>query len=94
RVDGAMNGHIPLYDTGGHLLAWVASEWCEAHAAHLRLVRTRRARAVVRAYLRADDAPLLAWLEASGRHSNFGEAFLQPLDGGRCWALRGVVGSR
>jgi hypothetical protein len=85
---------VPLYDAGGRLLGWVSAAWAEEHAAHLRLVRTRRARAVVRAYLKSDDSPLLAWLERTGRRSNYGAGFLQHLDGRVCWALRGVPGSR
>lgn len=86
---------IPLYDAGGRLLAWVRADWCEAHAAHLRLVRTRRARAIARAYLRSDDGELVAWLERTGGCSNYGAGFLQHLDcGARAWALRGVRGSR
>lgn len=85
---------IPLYDAGGRLLAWVEPDWAEANAGNLRLVRTRRARAVVRAYLRADDGALVQWLERTGRRSNYGAAFLQHLDGRVCWALRGTPGSR
>lgn len=85
---------IPLYDASGSLIGWVTPEWCEEHAAHLRLIRTRRARAVVRAYLREDDSELIQWLERTGRRSDYGAAFVQHLDGRVCWALRGVRGSR
>jgi len=88
-----MPGEVPLYSDAGALIGWVAPEWAEAHAAHLRIVRSRRARAVVRAYLREDDGALVAWLEQSGRRSNYGAAFLQHLDGRVVWALRGVRGS-
>lgn len=86
---------VPLYDASGRLLMRVAAEWAEANAGLLRLVRTRRARAVVRAYLRSDDSELVQWLEATGRRSGYGCAFEQQLPcGRRLWALRGVRGSR
>ena len=85
---------IPLYDAAGHLLMYVPAEWAEENAGLLRLVRTRRARAVVRAYLRSDDSELVQWLEASGRRSGYGCAFEQKLPcGRRIWALRGTLGS-
>jgi hypothetical protein len=85
---------IPLYSAAGGLLGWVAPEWCEEHAAHLRLVRTRRARAVVRAYLKP-DSPMTGWLEATARRSSYGAAFQQALPcGRRTWALKGTPGSR
>lgn len=89
-----MPGEVPLYSDAGALIGWVAPDWAEANAAHLRLVRTRRAHAIARAYLRSDDSELVAWLERSGRRSNYGAAFLQHLDGRVVWALRGVRGSR
>lgn len=85
---------IPLYSSAGGLLAWVEPAWAEAHAPHLRLVRTRRARAIVRAYLRSDDSDLVQWLERTGRRSSYGQGFLQHLDGRVVWALKGVPGSR
>lgn len=86
---------VPLYDAAGHLLMHVPAEWVEAHASLLRLVRTRRARAIARVYLRSDDSELVQWLEATGRRSGYGVAFEQQLPcGRRLWALRGVRGSK
>lgn len=85
---------VPLYSEAGALLGWVAPEWAEAHAGHLRLVRTRRAQAIARAYLKP-DSPMVAWLERTGGRSSYRVGFLQHLDcGARTWALRGVRGSR
>lgn len=84
---------IPLYDASGGLLGWVAPEWAEAHAPHLRVVRNRRGHPT-RAYLRSDDGELIQWLERTGRRSSFGAAFLQHLDGCVVWSLRGVPGSK
>lgn len=85
---------IPLYDAGGRLIMWVPADWCEANAGNLRIVRSRRGHPT-RAYLRSDDGELTAWLEATGRRSSYGTAYLQSLDcGRRAWALRGVRGSR
>ncbi|MEJ5370256.1 MAG: hypothetical protein WHT08_18245 [Bryobacteraceae bacterium] len=87
-------GQVPLYGADGVLQAWVAADWVEAHCDHLRVVRTRRAHRVVRAYLRS-DSDLTEWLEATMRRSNFGNAFVQHFESGAaCWALRGVRGSR
>jgi hypothetical protein len=87
-------GQIPLYDASGMLVAWVAEAWCEAHADHLRVIRTRRAARIVRCYLREDGA-FTEWLEATLRRSDFGNAFVQRFESGAaCWALRGVRGSR
>ncbi len=94
-----MTASIPVYWPDGTLARWASEAWVEEHAGNLRVVRTRRAQRAVRAYLRGDDdgatAELLAWLAATGRRSDYGEAFRQRLDNGRrCWALRGTPGSR
>ncbi|MEJ5370307.1 MAG: hypothetical protein WHT08_18505 [Bryobacteraceae bacterium] len=76
-------------------MAWVAEAWCEAHADHLRVIRTRRARRIVRCYLRETDDVLTQWLEATLRRSNYGHGVLQQLPSGHlCWTLAGVRGSR
>ena len=67
-------------------------EWCERHAPHLRLVRSRRG-VLKRCYLREHDDELTLWLQATGRRSSFGCAFQQVLACGRTWALKGVRGS-
>jgi len=84
---------VPVYDARGRLLTWAPVEWCERHAGNLRAVRNRRGH-LKRAYLRADDGEPVAWLQETGRRSNFGFAFEQALSCGRTWALRGVRGSR
>jgi len=83
---------IPCYDARGRLIGWMPSEWCERHAGNLRLVRSRRG-VLKRAMLRADDGAMVAFLEATGRRSSFGCAFMQTLGCGRTWALKGVRGS-
>jgi hypothetical protein len=87
-----VSAEVPVYGTDGRLLTWAPSEWCERHAGNLRVIRTRRG-VLKRAYLRADDGELVEWLQATGRRSSFGCAFMQTLSCGRVWALRGVRGS-
>lgn len=53
---------VPVYSPAGRLLSWAPLEWCERHAPHLRLVRTRRG-VLKRAMLRSDDGGLVEWLE-------------------------------
>jgi len=90
---GAVTAEVPVYSPAGKLLTFVPPEWCERHAPHLRLVRSKRG-ALKRAMLRCDDGDLTAFLEATGRRSNFGAAFEQHLPCGRVvWALKGVRGS-
>lgn len=85
----------PLYHAGGRLIMWVPADWCEANAAHLCLIRTRRMRATVHAYLQPDDARLAAWLLRTGWRSGYGCTFVQHLPcGRRMWTLRVVRGSR
>lgn len=83
---------VPVYSPAGRLLTWAPPEWVERHEGNLRIVRNRRGHPQ-RAYLRCDDGALVAFLEATGRRSNFGAAFMQTLSCGRTWALRGVRGS-
>jgi hypothetical protein len=84
---------VPVYSPAGRLLSWAPLEWCERHAPHLRLVRTRRG-VLKRAMLRSDDGGLVEWLEASGRRSSYGRGYQQHLPCGRVvWALKGVRGS-
>ena len=83
---------VPVYSPAGRLLSFAPAEWCERHAGNLKLVRSRRG-VLKRCYLRADDGAMVAFLEATGRRSNFGAAFMQTLSCGRTWALRGVRGS-
>jgi len=83
---------VPVYDASGRLLSFASPEWIERHAGNLKLVRSRRG-VLKRCYLRADDGELVAWLETTGRRSNYGAAFMQTLARGRTWALRGVRGS-
>jgi len=87
-----VSAEVPVYSPAGKLLSWVSPEWCERHAPHLRIVRNRRGHPR-RAYLRADDSELVAWLQATGRRSSFGCAFEQVLTCGRTWALKGIRGS-
>jgi len=83
---------IPIYDHAGKLLSWASVEWCESHRPHPRLVRSRRG-LLRRCYLRADDGSLVGWLEAIGRGSSYGCAFIQTLICGRVCALKGLRGS-
>ena len=83
---------VPVYSPAGRLLSFASAAWVEHHAPHLRIVRNRRGHPR-RCYLRADDGAMVAFLEATGRRSNYGAAFMQPLTHGRTWALRGVRGS-
>jgi predicted pyridoxine 5'-phosphate oxidase superfamily flavin-nucleotide-binding protein len=53
---------VPVYSPAGRLLSWAPLEWCERHAPHLRLVRTRRG-VLKRAMLRSGDGGLVEWLE-------------------------------
>jgi hypothetical protein len=89
-----MAGEVPVYSPDARLLFHAAPGWVEENAGHLRIVRTRRAKAIARAYLRSDDGELIQWLERTGRRSNYGAGFLQHLDGRVCWALKGTPGSR
>jgi len=84
---------VPVYSPAGRLLSWAPLGWCERHAPHLRLVRTRRG-VLKRAMLRSDDGGLVEWLEASGRRSSYGHGYQRHLPCGRVvWALKGVRGS-
>ena len=84
---------VPVYSPAGRLLSFASTAWCERHAGNLKLVRSRRG-VLKRCYLRADDGAMVAFLEATGRRSNFGAAFEQHLPSGQVvWALRGVRGS-
>ena len=87
-----MSAEVPVYGADGRLLTFVPAEWCERHEGNLRIVRSRRGHPQ-RAYLRCDDGALVAFLEATGRRSNFGAAFMQTLSCGRTWALKGIRGS-
>jgi len=87
-----VTAEVPVYGVDGRLLSWAPLEWCERHAPHLRLVQSRRG-VLKRAMLRADDGAMVAFLEATGRRSSFGCAFMQTLGCGRTWALKGVRGS-
>ena len=83
---------IPVYSPAGRLLSWVSPEWCLRHQGNLRVIRSRRGHPR-RAYLKEHNDELTAWLQATGRRSGFGCAFMQTLSCGRVWALRGVRGS-
>jgi hypothetical protein len=83
---------VPVYSPAGRLLTFAPSEWCERHAGNLKLVRSRRG-VLKRAMLRSDDGEMVEWLQATGRRSSYGCAFMQTLACGRTWALRGVRGS-
>jgi len=84
---------IPLYSPDGRLIGWAPCAWVEAHAGHFRRVYSRRGH-LRRAYLKEHDDTLTAWLQATGRRSSYGAAFMQHLPHGRVvWALRGVRGS-
>lgn len=88
-----MSAEVPVYGADGRLLTWAPAEWCERHQGNLRIVRNRRGHPR-RAYLRADDGELTAFLEAAGKRSSFGRGFQQHLPCGRVvWALRGIRGS-
>lgn len=90
-----MTGQAALYDASGRLLGWASNEWLERNAGHLRLVRSRRAHRIMRAYLRQDDGALVEWLGQTGRRSSYGCAFEQKLPcGRRTWALRGTPGAQ
>ena len=85
-------GEIPVYSASGKLLSFAPSEWVERHSGNLRLVRSRRG-VLKRCYLRCDDGELTLWLQATGRRSRYGCAFMQTLACGRVWALKGTRGS-
>jgi hypothetical protein len=74
-------------------LFWAPPEWVERNQGNLRVIRSRRGHPR-RAYLRADDSPLVAWLQQTGRRSSYGNAFQQQLPSGRVVrALCGIRGS-
>jgi hypothetical protein len=79
--------NIPLLDTEGHFLAFIDTCFVDVHQRHLSVSRNRRGH--------AREARLKPTQSLDCRPSSrLGLAFHQTLDSGRCWALRGVMGSR
>ena len=87
-----MNAEVPVYGADDRLLSWAPLEWVERNEGNLRLVRNRRG-VLKRAMLRSDDGEMVEWLQATGRRSSYGCAFMQTLACGRAWALKGIRGS-
>ena len=81
------DNNLPLFDTTGRFVRFVDSAWVDLFGAHLHVSRNRRGH--------AREARLKNTQSLDRRPSSrLGLAFHQMLDNGRCWALRGVVGSR
>jgi hypothetical protein len=81
------DNHPPLFDHNGRFLRFVTPEFLELHQTHLDISRNRRGH--------AREARLKPTQFLDCRPSSrLGLAFQQSLDSGRCWALRGVAGSR
>jgi hypothetical protein len=77
----------PLFDHNGRFLRFVDPAFIELFSPHLNVSRNRRGH--------AREARLKSTQSLDCRPSSrLGLAFHQILDNGRCWALRGVVGSR